>query len=44
MADISAIFHWPLSELESLSTADLVKWRERAAERFGMMNHGRSPY
>lgn len=35
MADIAAVFHWPPSELESMSVEDLCAWRRRAAERCG---------
>ena len=38
MADIAAIFHWPLSELVSLDAADLVAWRNRAIDRWNRMN------
>jgi hypothetical protein len=29
------VFHWPPSELEKLSFADVMAWRERAAKRNG---------
>ncbi|QQN75787.1 GpE family phage tail protein [Croceicoccus sp. YJ47] len=38
MADIAAIFHWPLSELEALDFEDLQRWRERAVARWNAMN------
>ncbi|WP_319022607.1 GpE family phage tail protein [Enterobacter kobei] len=28
MADIAVIFHWPPSELNSLSVTELITWRE----------------
>ena len=33
MADIAAVFHWPLSELERLSWEALTRWREKARRR-----------
>lgn len=33
MADVAAVFHWPLSELEQLSLGDLMAWRDRARAR-----------
>jgi len=33
MADIATVFHWPLSELEELTLADLIFWRQKALER-----------
>ena len=35
MADIAAIFHWPLSELDAMPIEELCAWRKRAAERSG---------
>ena len=32
MADIAAIFHWPLSELQALPMDDLIAWHRRAVE------------
>ena len=32
MADIAAIFHWPLSELQALDVDDLVAWHDRAVK------------
>jgi hypothetical protein len=39
MADIAAIFHWPLSELVALSADELLDWRDRAISRWNHM-HG----
>jgi hypothetical protein len=33
MADLAITFHWPLLEMESLSLAELMAWRERARVR-----------
>ena len=33
MADIAAVFHWPLSEMVGMDVGELAAWRERAAER-----------
>ncbi|WP_341853444.1 GpE family phage tail protein [Escherichia coli] len=38
MADIAVIFHWPLSELYSLSLTELITWREKALQRSGHQN------
>ncbi|NYB02029.1 GpE family phage tail protein [Kalamiella piersonii] len=35
MADIAAIFHWPLSELNDLPLAELLDWRHKALIRSG---------
>lgn len=35
MADIAAIFHWPLSELDAMPIEDLIAWSKRAADRSG---------
>ena len=33
MADIAAVFHWPLSELAAMDLAELIYWQARAIER-----------
>ncbi|EAA8947534.1 TPA: GpE family phage tail protein [Citrobacter freundii] len=38
MADIAVIFHWPPSELYSLSLCELITWREKALQRSGNHN------
>lgn len=38
MADIAAIFHWPLSELVAMDLLDLIAWRNRAVTRWKNMN------
>lgn len=38
MADIAAIFHWPLSELQALDAADLLMWRGLAVDRWNAMH------
>jgi hypothetical protein len=37
MADIAAIFHWPLAQIEALDLFDLLAWRRRAVARFNRM-------
>lgn len=37
MADIAAIFHWPLSQLEALDLSELFTWRRLAVQRFNTM-------
>lgn len=32
MADIAAIFHWPLSELRALELPELIAWHGRAVD------------
>lgn len=41
MADIAAIFHWPLADLVELSIEDLAAWRERAIARWNHMHGGK---
>lgn len=38
MADIAAVFHWPLSELAAMDVLDLIDWRTRAVDRFHSMH------
>lgn len=38
MADIAAIFHWPLSEIAALSLAELIVWRRLAVDRWNTMH------
>jgi hypothetical protein len=38
MADIAAIFHWPLSEMAEFELDELLAWHDRAVERFKAMN------
>ncbi|EOT3921259.1 TPA: GpE family phage tail protein [Escherichia coli] len=38
MADIAVIFHWPPSELYSLSLTELITWRKKALQRSGNHN------
>lgn len=40
MAEIAAIFHWPLSELEALPLDDLLTWREQAVSVWNRMHAG----
>lgn len=37
MAEIAAVFHWPLSDLITLSLNDLFDWRERAVAVWNRM-------
>lgn len=37
MADIAAVFHWPLSELRMLDCDELIDWRERAVASWNRM-------
>ncbi len=38
MADIAAVFHWPLESMEAMSLPDLLDWQRRAVERWNRMN------
>ncbi len=38
MAEIAAIFHWPLSELKALDMDELVEWRDRAVRWWNRVN------
>lgn len=38
MAEIAAIFHWPLSELRELELPELLAWRERAIDWWNRVN------
>jgi hypothetical protein len=33
MADIATVFHWSPAVMDSMSIAELMGWRERAARR-----------
>ena len=35
MADLAAVFHWPLSELRDMEIKKLIEWRKLAIERVG---------
>ena len=35
MADVDAVFHWPLSELREMDLDELLDWRKLAIERAG---------
>lgn len=35
MADIAAIFHWPLSDMLGMNLVELAEWHERARLRNG---------
>jgi hypothetical protein len=37
MADIAAIFHWPLSEISALSLDELILWRSLAVASWNRM-------
>lgn len=41
MADIASVFHWTPRDMDGLTLAELVDWRERAVERWNMMNNGK---
>ena len=37
MADIAAIFHWPLSDLQALALDELADWHRLAIDRLKLM-------
>ncbi|WIA56531.1 GpE family phage tail protein [Sphingobium sp. WTD-1] len=41
MANIAAVFHWPLSELRELDLPELIEWSGRATARFNTMWGGK---
>ena len=41
MAEIAAIFHWPLSELEALSAEDLLFWHDKATGWWNRVRAGK---
>ncbi|WP_225206736.1 GpE family phage tail protein [Novosphingobium huizhouense] len=38
MANIAAVFHWPLSELGAMSLPELLTWNALAIDRWNAMN------
>lgn len=34
MADLAMVFHWRPGDMEDMSVAELMQWRERARERY----------
>ncbi len=38
IADVAAVFHWPLGDLLALDVEDLAAWRDRAVARWNSMN------
>jgi len=38
MADIAAVFHWPLDKLESMEVDELFRWQRLAVARWNAMN------
>ena len=41
MADVAAVFHWPLSELREMQISELLEWWKLAVERAGVTPRGR---
>lgn len=35
MANIAAIYHWPLSEMLTMDLVELIEWHDGAIERSG---------
>ncbi|HZV57733.1 MAG TPA: GpE family phage tail protein [Sphingobium sp.] len=40
IADIAAVFHWPLSELAAMDVSDLLRWHGLAVNCWKRMNRG----
>ncbi|MDR7101451.1 GpE family phage tail protein [Croceicoccus sp. BE223] len=38
IADVAAVFHWPLSEMIGMDFDELAAWQDLAVERFKQMN------
>nr|WP_107717145.1 MULTISPECIES: GpE family phage tail protein [unclassified Novosphingobium] len=38
MADIAAVFHWPIADLAAMDLADLLEWHRRAVAAWNRMN------
>ena len=36
MADVAAVFHWPLAVLREMEIEELLDWRKLAVERAGL--------
>lgn len=41
MANIAAVFHWPLADLKALDLDELIEWSVRATARFKAMWGGK---
>lgn len=35
MADLAVVFHWRPADMDTMTTAELLAWREQAAIRSG---------
>ncbi|MGB8601755.1 MAG: GpE family phage tail protein [Rhizomicrobium sp.] len=35
---MAAVFHWPPSEMDAMTIADLINWQKLAIDRFKRMN------
>ena len=38
IANVAAVFHWPLSEMMPMEVEELAMWAALAIDRFKMMN------
>ncbi|WP_366656639.1 GpE family phage tail protein [Fodinicurvata sp. EGI_FJ10296] len=43
MADIAAVFHWPLADLERLEVSELAFWHDKAVKRYQAMSQTKEP-
>ena len=41
MADVAAVFHWPLSEMRGMEIIELLEWRRLALDRVKALFGGR---
>ncbi|WP_408586597.1 GpE family phage tail protein [Novosphingobium sp.] len=39
IANIAAVFHWPLSELAAMDLTELLTWNALAIDRWNRMNN-----
>lgn len=42
MADIATVFHWGPEQMNPMTLAELMEWRERARERWEQQHGARS--
>lgn len=43
MADIAAVFHWPLSEMVEMTVSEILDSRDQAVERWNQMHGSQAP-
>ncbi|HEX2794691.1 MAG TPA: GpE family phage tail protein [Croceicoccus sp.] len=38
IADVAAVFHWPLSDMITMEIDELCRWQDLAVDRWNRMN------